>query len=187
MWGGLRRPMIGPFQVLRIGRGGACRSLFQLIRFHAARARAAIVSPSSSRPAGSACRSSPYYRCLRPSPLRRSHSIGLLRHLHRPGRTSRAAISRAASTDGSKRGEALMSTPIRNEDGVDDPSIYTPRWARSSQPDRPALASYANAPPTSPETKPGTTNALRAAAISQAAASITQTAFAKVGQATLDC
>ncbi len=75
-----------------------------------------------------------------------------------------------------------MSTPIRNEDGVDDPSIYTPRWARSSQPDRPALASYANAPPTSPETKPGTTNALRAAAISQAAASITQTAFAKAGK-----
>ena len=75
-----------------------------------------------------------------------------------------------------------MSTPIRDGDGVDDPLIYAPRWARSSQPDRPALASYDHAPPTSPETKPGTTNALRAAAITKAAASITQAAIARAGK-----
>lgn len=72
-----------------------------------------------------------------------------------------------------------MSTPIRGGDGVDDPLIYAPRWARSSQPDRPALASYDHATPTSPETKPETTNALRAAAITKAAASITQAAITR--------
>jgi hypothetical protein len=47
-----------------------------------------------------------------------------------------------------------MSTPIRSEDGIDDPLIYVPRRARS-RPEQPVTAGSAEAPPTAPEIPSG--------------------------------
>src|SRR5262245_54581138 len=43
-----------------------------------------------------------------------------------------------------------MSAPIRNDDGLDDPLLYAPRWARQSPPGSPELSDFAAAPPTAP-------------------------------------
>src|SRR5262245_10209227 len=49
-----------------------------------------------------------------------------------------------------------MSSPIRKEDGLDDPLLYAPRWARRSPPGSPELSPFAEAPPTAPSTSSAT-------------------------------
>ena len=45
-----------------------------------------------------------------------------------------------------------MSSPIRKEDGWDNPLLYAPRWARKSPSVSPELSPFAAAPPTAPTT-----------------------------------